>query len=177
MKVNNVLGNILVLLIYPGVSNQLLVSSLEHRGPPSGANSARQSPIVQHRVLGPVPASSVSNDRYKLHFQTTNKHGNETIYLTSFLQRQQGNRTFQFFRFSSQNADLFPHIVKKNISMMFFLPDVYVYFLNNSLHLSSFGISLLISFHDVSDEANYKSFAVINLALIYHKIIFISSQQ
>ncbi|KAK9404584.1 membrane-associated guanylate kinase WW and PDZ domain-containing protein 3-like [Crotalus adamanteus] len=40
-----------------------VIAEEEHRGPPSGANSARQSPIVQHRVLGPVPASSVSTDR------------------------------------------------------------------------------------------------------------------
>ncbi|ETE62199.1 Membrane-associated guanylate kinase, WW and PDZ domain-containing protein 3, partial [Ophiophagus hannah] len=40
-----------------------VIAEEEHRGPPSGANSAKQSPIVQHRVLVPVPASSVSTDR------------------------------------------------------------------------------------------------------------------
>ncbi|XP_025024335.1 membrane-associated guanylate kinase, WW and PDZ domain-containing protein 3-like, partial [Python bivittatus] len=40
-----------------------VIAEEEHRGPPSGANSARQSPILQHRALGPVPAASVSTDR------------------------------------------------------------------------------------------------------------------
>lgn len=44
------------------------LSSLEHRGPPSGTNSAKQSPALQHRPIGPVPASSVPNDRYKVFF-------------------------------------------------------------------------------------------------------------
>ncbi|XP_061487961.1 membrane-associated guanylate kinase, WW and PDZ domain-containing protein 3 isoform X2 [Rhineura floridana] len=35
----------------------------EHRGPPSGTNSAKQSPALQHRPMGQVPASSLPTDR------------------------------------------------------------------------------------------------------------------
>ncbi|XP_072853267.2 membrane-associated guanylate kinase, WW and PDZ domain-containing protein 3 isoform X2 [Pogona vitticeps] len=40
-----------------------VVAEEEHRGPPSGTNSAKQSPALQHRPIGPVPGSSVPNDR------------------------------------------------------------------------------------------------------------------
>ncbi|XP_066482708.1 membrane-associated guanylate kinase, WW and PDZ domain-containing protein 3 isoform X2 [Tiliqua scincoides] len=40
-----------------------VVAEEEHRGPPSGTNSARQSPALQHRSVGAVPASSVPTDR------------------------------------------------------------------------------------------------------------------
>lgn len=39
--------------------------SLEHRGPPSGTNSAKQSPAPQHRPLGPAQSSASSTDRYR----------------------------------------------------------------------------------------------------------------
>ncbi|XP_016848909.2 membrane-associated guanylate kinase, WW and PDZ domain-containing protein 3 isoform X1 [Anolis carolinensis] len=40
-----------------------VVADEDHRGPPSGTNSARQSPALQHRSIGPVSASSGPNDR------------------------------------------------------------------------------------------------------------------
>lgn len=40
-----------------------VVAEEEHRGPPSGTNSARQSPALQHRSMGAVTAASVPNDR------------------------------------------------------------------------------------------------------------------
>lgn len=39
--------------------------SSEHRGPPSGTNSAKQSPAPQHRPLGPAQSSASSTDRYR----------------------------------------------------------------------------------------------------------------
>lgn len=38
---------------------------LEHRGPPSGTNSAKQSPAPQHRPLGAAQSSASSTDRYR----------------------------------------------------------------------------------------------------------------
>ncbi|KAJ6657964.1 hypothetical protein lerEdw1_001754 [Lerista edwardsae] len=40
-----------------------VVAEEEHRGPPSGPNSARQSPALQHRSMGAVPPVAVSTDR------------------------------------------------------------------------------------------------------------------
>ncbi|XP_065505778.1 membrane-associated guanylate kinase, WW and PDZ domain-containing protein 3 isoform X2 [Caloenas nicobarica] len=40
-----------------------VVAEEEHRGPPSGTNSARQSPAPQHRPLGPAQPSAPSTDR------------------------------------------------------------------------------------------------------------------
>ncbi|XP_074971871.1 membrane-associated guanylate kinase, WW and PDZ domain-containing protein 3 isoform X1 [Phalacrocorax aristotelis] len=40
-----------------------VVAEEEHRGPPSGTNSARQSPAPQHRPLAPAPISPASADR------------------------------------------------------------------------------------------------------------------
>ncbi|NXW90730.1 MAGI3 protein, partial [Alopecoenas beccarii] len=41
-----------------------VVAEEEHRGPPSGTNSARQSPAPQHRPLAPAQPSTPSTDRY-----------------------------------------------------------------------------------------------------------------
>lgn len=38
---------------------------LEHRGPPSGTNSAKQSPAPQHRPLGSAQMNPSSTDRYR----------------------------------------------------------------------------------------------------------------
>ncbi|NWQ82168.1 MAGI3 protein, partial [Columbina picui] len=52
---------------YGGLSERwFCLNFLEHRGPPSGTNSARQSPAPQHRPLGPAPPSAPSTDRYCL---------------------------------------------------------------------------------------------------------------
>uniref|UniRef100_A0A8V1A379 Membrane-associated guanylate kinase, WW and PDZ domain-containing protein 3 n=1 Tax=Gallus gallus TaxID=9031 RepID=A0A8V1A379_CHICK len=40
-----------------------VVAEEEHRGPPSGTNSAKQSPAPQHRPLGPAQSSASSTDR------------------------------------------------------------------------------------------------------------------
>ncbi|XP_061327949.1 membrane-associated guanylate kinase, WW and PDZ domain-containing protein 3 isoform X1 [Pezoporus flaviventris] len=40
-----------------------VVAEEEHRGPPSGTNSARQSPAPQHRPLGPAQINASSTDR------------------------------------------------------------------------------------------------------------------
>ncbi|XP_053106062.1 membrane-associated guanylate kinase, WW and PDZ domain-containing protein 3 isoform X2 [Hemicordylus capensis] len=40
-----------------------VVAEEEHRGPPSGTNSAKQSPALQHRPMGTVPTSSIPTDR------------------------------------------------------------------------------------------------------------------
>ncbi|XP_062999441.1 membrane-associated guanylate kinase, WW and PDZ domain-containing protein 3 isoform X2 [Elgaria multicarinata webbii] len=40
-----------------------VVAEEEHRGPPSGTNSAKQSPALQHRPMASVPASSMPTDR------------------------------------------------------------------------------------------------------------------
>ncbi|NXS98730.1 MAGI3 protein, partial [Jacana jacana] len=40
-----------------------VVAEEEHRGPPSGTNSARQSPAPQHRLLAPAQPSAPSTDR------------------------------------------------------------------------------------------------------------------
>lgn len=43
----------------------LCLDSPEHRGPPSGTNSARQSPAPQHRPLALAQINSSSIDRYR----------------------------------------------------------------------------------------------------------------
>ncbi|KYO27881.1 membrane-associated guanylate kinase, WW and PDZ domain-containing protein 1 isoform C [Alligator mississippiensis] len=40
-----------------------VVAEEEHRGPPSGTNSARQSPALQHRALGPAQPNPATTDR------------------------------------------------------------------------------------------------------------------
>ncbi|XP_060087194.1 membrane-associated guanylate kinase, WW and PDZ domain-containing protein 3 [Heteronotia binoei] len=40
-----------------------VVAEEEHHGPPSGTNSAKQSPALQHRPVGTGPVSSVTTDR------------------------------------------------------------------------------------------------------------------
>uniref|UniRef100_A0A7M4FCT9 Membrane-associated guanylate kinase, WW and PDZ domain-containing protein 3 n=1 Tax=Crocodylus porosus TaxID=8502 RepID=A0A7M4FCT9_CROPO len=40
-----------------------VVAEEEHRGPPSGTNSARQSPALQHRALGPAQPNPATADR------------------------------------------------------------------------------------------------------------------
>ncbi|NXL37614.1 MAGI3 protein, partial [Glaucidium brasilianum] len=40
-----------------------VVAEEEHRGPPSGTNSARQSPAPQHRLLGPAQLNAGGTDR------------------------------------------------------------------------------------------------------------------
>uniref|UniRef100_A0A8C4VRG9 Membrane-associated guanylate kinase, WW and PDZ domain-containing protein 3 n=1 Tax=Gopherus evgoodei TaxID=1825980 RepID=A0A8C4VRG9_9SAUR len=41
-----------------------VIAEEEHRGPPSGTNSARQSPAPQHRPMGTTQANSARADRY-----------------------------------------------------------------------------------------------------------------
>ncbi|XP_010629568.1 membrane-associated guanylate kinase, WW and PDZ domain-containing protein 3 isoform X1 [Fukomys damarensis] len=43
-----------------------VVAEEEHHGPPSGTNSARQSPALQHRPMGQTPANHVPGDRIAL---------------------------------------------------------------------------------------------------------------
>ncbi|XP_044528299.1 membrane-associated guanylate kinase, WW and PDZ domain-containing protein 3 isoform X1 [Gracilinanus agilis] len=56
--------NIVQLIKDAGVTVTLaVVAEEEHHGPPSGTNSARQSPALQHRPMGQTQASHTSGDR------------------------------------------------------------------------------------------------------------------
>ncbi|XP_038605253.1 membrane-associated guanylate kinase, WW and PDZ domain-containing protein 3 isoform X3 [Tachyglossus aculeatus] len=59
--------NIVQLIKDAGVSVTLtVIAEEEHRGPPSGTNSARQSPALQHRPMGQTQANLVAGDRIVL---------------------------------------------------------------------------------------------------------------
>ncbi|XP_028924245.1 membrane-associated guanylate kinase, WW and PDZ domain-containing protein 3 isoform X4 [Ornithorhynchus anatinus] len=59
--------NIVQLIKDAGVSVTLtVIAEEEHRGPPSGTNSARQSPALQHRPMGQTQANLIAGDRIVL---------------------------------------------------------------------------------------------------------------
>ncbi|XP_077785198.1 membrane-associated guanylate kinase, WW and PDZ domain-containing protein 3 isoform X4 [Podarcis muralis] len=60
-----------------------VVAEEEHRGPPSGTNSAKQSPALQHRPMGTVPASSLPTDRSAVEADTGKEQCNSFKHFSS----------------------------------------------------------------------------------------------
>uniref|UniRef100_A0A8D0BA55 Membrane-associated guanylate kinase, WW and PDZ domain-containing protein 3 n=1 Tax=Salvator merianae TaxID=96440 RepID=A0A8D0BA55_SALMN len=59
-----------------------VVAEEEHRGPPSGTNSARQSPALQHRPVGPIASSSLPTDRTVTEADSGKEQGNSVKQLS-----------------------------------------------------------------------------------------------